>query len=111
MATAKENFDKFVFTDQSMLETTKQECEQKMMALQACNITFSTGWVVFWIFFGGIFLGLVISLIVGFSNNSTRTNRKNQELMRLQMKINHFASLELQQQNVQVPVQNQLNNN
>ncbi len=103
--TAKQNYEKFMYTDQTMLEANREQCEQKMIALQGCKISISFGWMIFWTIFGGFLLGFIISFGIGISNSSSRSNYKNAELMRLQSKINQFLNYELPQQSVpQQPV-------
>ncbi len=101
MNTAKQNFDNFVFNNQTLYEATKQQCEQKMATLEGCKISFAVWWTMFWLFFGFGIIGLIFSLFFNMSNYSKRTNYKDVELMRLQMKVNKFNEFEIAQQKFQ----------
>ncbi len=97
ISSAKDYFDELVLINQTMQEVTKEECELKMSSLQTSKITFST-WLLLLLLFWAFFrfgIGFIICIVLGFSNKSTRMTYKNQELTRLQMKINNFVLQEI----------------
>ncbi len=99
MNTAKQNFNQFVYTNQTMLEVTKQQCEQKMATLQSSRVTYAIFWTLFWWIMGP--LGFIFSLFFNITNYSKRSNYKDVELMRIQMKVNQFIKYETPQQQAQ----------
>ncbi|NOQ50206.1 MAG: hypothetical protein GQ557_00880 [Mycoplasmataceae bacterium] len=86
MNTAKQNFDIFVSLNQTLPEVSQKDIENKMIQLKSSRITFAYFWTLFWMFFAFFFV--IISIFMNASKYSKRSNYKDVELMRLQLKLN-----------------------